>query len=83
MTIENEVPEDHIDEEHPLVGGHVSRGCVGEDYEDDEEIEGEDDGGDPGDMDGDAESALASCGWGTDEDYEHDDTYGNDGFGEE
>lgn len=24
---------------------------------------------DPGDMDGDAESALASVGWGTDEDY--------------
>lgn len=24
---------------------------------------------DPGDMDGDAASALASCGWGTDEDY--------------
>jgi hypothetical protein len=25
--------------------------------------------GDPGDMDGDHASALASCGWGTDEDY--------------
>lgn len=24
---------------------------------------------DPGDMDGDAETALASAGWGTDEDY--------------
>ena len=28
-----------------------------------------DDDGDPGDMDGDHESALASAGWGTDEDY--------------
>jgi hypothetical protein len=30
------------------------------------------------DMDGDAESALASCGWGTDEDYNHYD-YAEDG----
>jgi hypothetical protein len=28
-----------------------------------------DDDPDPGDMDGDATSALASAGWGTDEDY--------------
>ena len=27
--------------------------------------------GDPGEMDGDAASALASAGWGTDEDYNH------------
>jgi hypothetical protein len=26
------------------------------------------------DMDGDAESAFASCGWGTDESYEHFDS---------
>jgi len=38
----------------------------------------DDDDGDPGDMDGDAASALASCGWGTDEDY--GDGYGDDGY---
>ena len=35
----------------------------------DEDADDLDDGCDPGDMDGDAGSALASAGWGTDEDY--------------
>jgi len=37
----------------------------------------EEDLADPGDMDGDHDSCMASCGWGTDEDYGYD---GDDGF---
>ena len=33
---------------------------------------------DPGDMDGDHASALASCGWGTDEDYIMENDYMDD-----
>jgi hypothetical protein len=42
--------------------------CLSEMDEDDYE-RWEEDHYDPGDMDGDHDSAMESCGWGTDEDY--------------
>ena len=52
----------YIEGEEPGTGIHHE--CPDECPDEEEE-----DDADPGEMDGDHESALASCGWGTDEDY--------------
>jgi hypothetical protein len=58
--------EDSLDFEERMIDFDFLNGGANEQEEDEQPLERDD-----CPMDGDAESALASCGWGMDEDYSH------------